>query len=118
MSNPRRIQSGGEGKGGFQPIIGFSFSKKRKRKKKIKLRKDCQRNSNHKNAELTNEKREMANAKPTNPRTPQQQREQKKKKKKRARETRDISLKGMMEGPLFRRGTVVHANKHQSDSAT
>lgn len=49
-----------------------------------------QRNSNRKNAELTNEKREMANAKPANPRTPQQQRE-KKKKKRRAREKRDIS---------------------------
>jgi hypothetical protein len=59
----------------------------------------------------------MANAKPANPRTPQQ-REQKKKKKKRAREKRAIPLKGMMEGPLFQRGTVVHANKHQSNSAT
>ncbi len=74
----------GRGKGGGnKPIVGFSFSKK-----KIKLRKDCQRNSNRKNAELTNEKREMANTKPANPRTSQQQRE---KKKKRAREKRDIS---------------------------
>ncbi len=71
MSNPRRIQPGGGGRG--FPTNNRSFFFQKKETKTIKLRKDCQRNSNRKNAELTNEKREMANAKPANPRTPQQQ---------------------------------------------
>jgi hypothetical protein len=97
MSNPRRIQpGGGRGGGGRKQTNSRIFFFKKKKKRKIKLRKYSQRNSNRKNAQLTNEKREMANAKPANPRTPQQQqREQKKKKKrKRAREKRDNTSQG------------------------
>ncbi len=96
VESKKNSARGGRGGGGRKQTNSRIFFFKKKKKRKIKLRKYSQRNSNRKNAQLTDEKREMANAKPANPRTPQQQqREQKKKKKrKRAREKRDNTSQG------------------------